>query len=425
VCVCVSVCVYVCVCVCECVCVCAGKMFGGFLWLSDLQCVCFFSFGWLKSFDCRPMILRTTNTPWVHWHCFYLTIFYFTFFLSYFSPLYYDLLRFVVIFICHLPAANPPSGCGFPVAVSNQTGLVTWLAGAWAVVVRPVEVLFTPPANSNCADYRRKINWVKLFVPRIPQALAAVITNFLWTPFVILVDSFGDMLRHFMDKFNAVERVLGLVVLLVVFALLAIGAIAVFALWLRHGVGVSQENRARSPAAAIPSSPAMTFLPAPSSSVASLMAPPMLLGPGSPHAAAPAAASSPASPVSPAAPVWMGPSDPSPAAAAAPAFVDPVAHPDTASLVSLAGLLLQRAHSDSQPPRPLPSLTAGQIVGVGVIPDHSRPSYSFPDASPLAPPLSRASSFDGPPPTAAPAMSRSWSEPGPRAAEVDVLGKKM
>lgn len=114
---------------------------------------------------------------------------------------------------------NPPAGC-FPVPEKEWK----W---DWSMVYTPVTTVynnffefFEAPIKTNCNEYFRRINPILLYLPRFPQALANVATSFFLTPFVLFMDKFGDSVRHFMDKFNFMERIAG-VTLLIVFLLLS------------------------------------------------------------------------------------------------------------------------------------------------------------------------------------------------------------
>lgn len=113
--------------------------------------------------------------------------------------------------------SNPPDGC-IPL-VENQT--TTQLV--WDTITTPFHWLYTsvfvPPIKSDCSEFVRQTNPIKLFLPRFPEALATTVAKFAMAPFEVFLDKFGNALRLFMDKFNVAERIIGVVVLLVVIVL--------------------------------------------------------------------------------------------------------------------------------------------------------------------------------------------------------------
>jgi len=111
---------------------------------------------------------------------------------------------------------NPPAHC-FPDQPKNES---MW---EWSTISSTITAPFTsiyksvfePPITSDCAAYFRRTNPMLLYMPRIPQALSNVITHFFFTPCFVFLDMFGDALRHFMDKFNVAERMLGIIILVI------------------------------------------------------------------------------------------------------------------------------------------------------------------------------------------------------------------
>lgn len=113
--------------------------------------------------------------------------------------------------------SNPPPHC-----VSLPTNQTTGQY-VWQTVTTPVQWLYTsvfvPPIKSDCGDFVRRTNPLKLFLPRFPEALATTVAKFAMAPFEVFLDKFGDALRLFMDKFNVAERIMGVIVLLVMIVL--------------------------------------------------------------------------------------------------------------------------------------------------------------------------------------------------------------
>jgi hypothetical protein len=108
---------------------------------------------------------------------------------------------------------TPPDGC----IPTNENQTTTQLM--WATLTTPFSWLYTsvfvPPIKSDCSEFVRQTNPIKLFLPRFPEALATTVAKFAMAPFEVFLDKFGDALRLFMDKFNVAERIMGVVVLLV------------------------------------------------------------------------------------------------------------------------------------------------------------------------------------------------------------------
>ena len=99
---------------------------------------------------------------------------------------------------------------------------------AWSVTTS-FEWMYTSmweaPIKNDCKEFFRNTHRIKLYLPRIPQSLANVVSQFLFSPFETFLDKLGDALRRFMDKFNVAERMFGIIILLmfmVMFSLLLI-----------------------------------------------------------------------------------------------------------------------------------------------------------------------------------------------------------
>jgi len=112
---------------------------------------------------------------------------------------------------------TPPEGC--ILSTENQTAMQV----VWDTITTPFHWLYTsvfvPPIKSDCSEFVRQTNPIKLFLPRFPEALATTVAKFAMAPFEVFLDKFGNALRLFMDKFNVAERIIGVVVLLVVIVL--------------------------------------------------------------------------------------------------------------------------------------------------------------------------------------------------------------
>jgi len=129
---------------------------------------------------------------------------------------------------------NPPKHC-FP-ETKNET---SW---EWSTITMTIsypfkslyQMVFEPPMASDCTIYFRKTNPMLLYLPRIPQAISNVISNFFLTPFVMFLDKFGDALRDFLDKFNVAERFFGIIILLAGMVLSSICFICIMWLLLRQ-----------------------------------------------------------------------------------------------------------------------------------------------------------------------------------------------
>lgn len=103
----------------------------------------------------------------------------------------------------------------------------------WTTLAMPFSwtytTLFEAPIKRDCLDYFRRINRVKLYLPRIPQSFANVVSQLILAPFELFLDKFGDALRRFMDKFNVAERLMG--VLFLMATLLAMTMIVTCVIW--------------------------------------------------------------------------------------------------------------------------------------------------------------------------------------------------
>lgn len=75
-------------------------------------------------------------------------------------------------------------------------------------------VMFEAPIKTNCQEYFRRTNPIKLYLPRLPQAFANVVSQLILAPYEVFIDKLGDALRRFMDKFNMAERFIGIIILL-------------------------------------------------------------------------------------------------------------------------------------------------------------------------------------------------------------------
>jgi hypothetical protein len=115
---------------------------------------------------------------------------------------------------------NTPKHClGGIGGIGGETNNQSW---SWSSITTTIsypfkslyQVVFEPPVASDCAVFFRKTNPMLLYLPRIPQAISNVISNFFLTPFVMFLDKFGDALRDFLDKFNVAERLFGIIILL-------------------------------------------------------------------------------------------------------------------------------------------------------------------------------------------------------------------
>ena len=74
--------------------------------------------------------------------------------------------------------------------------------------------MFEAPIKTNCQEYFRRTNPIKLYLPRLPQAFANVVSQLILAPYEVFIDKLGDALRRFMDKFNMAERFIGIIILL-------------------------------------------------------------------------------------------------------------------------------------------------------------------------------------------------------------------
>jgi hypothetical protein len=95
---------------------------------------------------------------------------------------------------------NPPDHCFYELKKEKS-----WFSFSW--------FNFDAPIKTDCVEFFRRTNQMVLYLPRFPQALSNVITHIFISPLVVFLDLFGNALRHFMDKFNFGERVLGILFL--------------------------------------------------------------------------------------------------------------------------------------------------------------------------------------------------------------------
>ena len=86
----------------------------------------------------------------------------------------------------------------------------SWSVSEWMYTI------FEAPIKHDCKEFFRTTHRVKLYLPRIPQSLSNVVSQFLFSPFEMFLDKLGDALRRFMDKFNVAERMFGIIILLIV-----------------------------------------------------------------------------------------------------------------------------------------------------------------------------------------------------------------
>jgi len=98
---------------------------------------------------------------------------------------------------------NPPDQCFYEL---NEKKLafspLTWIYS-----------FYDAPIKTDCVEFFRRTNPIVAYLPRFPQALSNVITHIFISPIVVFLDIFGNALRHFMNKFNWGERILGIFLL--------------------------------------------------------------------------------------------------------------------------------------------------------------------------------------------------------------------